>query len=145
MSAGLNGRQPVAPTGEVGMERQRKINGRLVLGGFLMLLGVVMLADQLGVVGVGPFWEYWPVLLIGFGAVRLIVPDEPDGRWGGAWLLLVGLYCGASAWHWFGLDWGTSWPLMVIAAGLMIVARALVGRGEERGKDAAGQGGGGVM
>ena len=115
------------------MGSQRRNTGRLVLGGFLMLLGGVMLADQLGV-GVGPFWEYWPVLLIGFGAVRLIVPDEPDGRWGGAWLLLVGLYCGASVWHWFGLDWGTSWPLMVIAAGLMIVARALFGRGEGRGE-----------
>ncbi len=109
------------------MNDRRRNGGRLVLGLFLMLLGALLLADQLGLLQVGRVWNYWPLLLIGLGVAKIVRPDEAEGRWGGVWLLMVGLYCGASAWHWYGLGWHNSWPLMVIAAGTMVVARAIAG------------------
>lgn len=109
------------------MSEREHNGGRLVVGLFLMALGALLLLDQIGMLHVHALHRLWPLLLIGLGVAKIVQPSERDGRWGGYWLLLVGLYCGASVWHWFGLEWRTSWPLMVIAAGGMIVARALAG------------------
>lgn len=109
------------------MNDTRRNGGRLVVGLFLMVLGAVLLLDQIGLLHVHGVYRLWPVLLIGLGVAKIVQPDARDGRWSGYWLLLVGLYCGASSWHWFGLEWRTSWPLMLIAAGGMVVARALAG------------------
>jgi hypothetical protein len=109
------------------MNDRRRDGGRLALGLLLMVLGALLLADQLDLLHIRGVWNYWPLLLIGLGVARIVRPDDrdKDGRWGGVWLLMVGIYCGASTWHWFGLGWHNSWPLMIVAAGTMIVVRAI--------------------
>ena len=42
---------------------------------------------------------------------------------------MVGIWALISDWHVFGLTFGTSWPLLVMATGVMIVWRALETRG----------------
>ena len=128
------------------MNERRRDGGRLVVGLFLMLLGALLLANQFDLLHIGRVWDYWPLLLMGLGVVKIARPDDGDGRWGGGWLLMVGLYCGISEWRWFGLDWHNSWPLMVIAAGTMMVVKAIGGprrarpRGDELTKHGAGTG-----
>lgn len=102
--------------------------GRLVVGLMLIVIGGALLLEQQGMLRVGAFWSYWPFLLIGMGVVG-ITTSRGDDRWGGYWLFVAGLYCAASTWHWFGLHWGNSWPLMVIAVGVMLMLKRSSGSG----------------
>ena len=47
-----------------------------------------------------------------------------DGARSGVWLILVGLWGLVNEWRLFGLTYGTSWPLLVMASGAMMVWRS---------------------
>jgi hypothetical protein len=100
--------------------RRRRSGGRLVLGLFLLLAGALLLAGHLGFTVPHRLWRCWPFLLIALGAARLLAPGDGEPR-GGYWLLVVGIYGWIGEWRLFGLDWGTSWPIFLIAAGLLIL------------------------
>ena len=44
---------------------------------------------------------------------------------GGIWLIGVGVWMLAAQMHFFGLDFHTSWPLLVVLSGIIIVIRGL--------------------
>jgi hypothetical protein len=102
-----------------GAERGSRVASRLVFGGFLILVGVLLLAGELGFDLARSAWSYWPFLLIAMGAAKLLVGGR-DGIEGGFWILMSGLYCAISTFGWFGLGWGSAWPLFLLAAGVWI-------------------------
>lgn len=109
---------------------RRRTTSRLVFGVFLMLVGGLLVADNLGVDVPADVWSYWPFLLIGLGLVRLAF-EEGDGRAGGYWLLIAGIYGWLSVFRVAGLHWGSAWPVFLLAAGLWIViGRSVCGGGE---------------
>ena len=64
------------------------------------------------------------------GAARLATTQaDPDGRVrsrrSGVWLIMVGFWGLISEFHLFGFTFATSWPLLVIGAGVLIVWRSL--------------------
>jgi hypothetical protein len=96
---------------------------RLVLGGLLVLLGIALTLDQLGVVEVHHVWRYWPAALILIGLSGL---QRSEGRRlvtpvilivVGSWLLLntLGLVR-VDVWDFF-------WPLILVAVGARIMLR----------------------
>jgi len=94
---------------------------RLVIGIYLLLIGALALADNLGYAVPGKLWSYWPFLLIGLGVMKIASPSGSENRRGGLWLITAGLYGWISIWHLFGLEWGTAWPIFLVAAGVGIV------------------------
>ena len=96
---------------------------RLVLGLFLLALGGVMLAINLGYEMPIGWWRLLPVPLVVLGLWGLVVPSRHLDRSGGIWLLATGLYCLIGVFNWFGLGWGTAWPIFVIASGLSFLVR----------------------
>jgi hypothetical protein len=103
----------------------------VVMGGFLILIGIWLLARALGV-GV-PGWDtLWPVILIGGALVSLYRalasdPREPDGVWFGVAGALAGglfLYITAGQGEWG--DMVNLWPWFPMAAGLGWLAAWLV-------------------
>jgi hypothetical protein len=109
---------------------------RLVLGLFLLALGGVMLAINLGYQMPIGWWRYFPVPLMALGVLGLVLPTRHLDRSGGIWLLATGLYCLIGVFELFGLGWGSAWPILVIACGLSFLVRD-VGR-ERRTPDASG-------
>jgi hypothetical protein len=107
---------------------RRRAGGRLVLGLFLLTIGGLLLADHLGFEVPGRIWSYWPFLLLGLGLVKLLWPGEPADRRGGYWLLVVGLWGLVNVFGLFGLDWSSSWPLFLVAVGLLMVFEGALGR-----------------
>ncbi len=108
-------------------DRRRSI----VLGGFLVLVGIWLLARAVGA-GI-PGWEtLWPLLLIGGALVSLYRalaadPREGDGVWFGVAGALAGglfLYITAGPGEWD--DMVTLWPWFPMAAGLGWLAAWLV-------------------
>lgn len=101
--------------GRLGMET---VN-RLIWGLFLIALGALLLAVNLGVELPHRVWNYWPFLIIALGAARMIFSRDGDGFW----LVLGGLYGWISIWNVGGLTWGTAWPIFVIAGGLSVLLK----------------------
>jgi hypothetical protein len=96
----------------------RPRRSRLVLGIFLLVLGAMLLAVNLGYGLPAGWWQYLPVLLIALGLWGLVLPNRHLDRSGGVWLLAAGVYCLLGIFHWWGLGWSGAWPIFVIAAGL---------------------------
>lgn len=102
-------------------------------GILLITIGLLFMADRQGYMGFG---RLWPVILIVLGGVRLLFPsDSPKiplvvgfpgsarryrrGRSSGLWLVLVGVIFLAHQNHWMHIS--QSWPLFIVAGGLVII------------------------
>jgi hypothetical protein len=107
--------------------RSRGQNGPLIVAGVIVIaIGVSLLGRRM------PDWEVsghlWPLILILIGIVKLTsdAPSRPGRRPrpAGLWLVYLGLWGLLNEFHLFGFDYHSSWPLVVIGAGLMIMWRA---------------------
>lgn len=100
---------------------------RLIWGLFLIAIGGMLLAANLGWEVPRGVWNYWPFLLIAMGGAKMLFGSADEG--GGFWLILAGLYGWISIWNVGGLTWGTAWPIFVIAGGLSVILKPAVCRG----------------
>jgi hypothetical protein len=103
----------------------RKSRSRLTGGIVLLLIGAIALAANLGINVPRDWWSNWPWLLIALGGVQLAWPGSFRERLGGYWLVIVGLYGLINTYGLFGLDWGTSWPIFIIALGIRVMLGGL--------------------
>ena len=90
---------------------------RLVLGIFLIVLGAVLLAANLGYELPYGWWRFYPLVFVAFGLLGLFMPSRHLDRSGGVWLLATGVYCAIGVYDLFALGWTGGWPVFVIAAG----------------------------
>ena len=110
--------------------RPRISQARVVFGLVIMLVGALLLLDRLDWWGIRLNVPLWPWLLIVLGVVRLIDRSVDGrgcmrGRRSAVWLLFVGAWGLLNEYRLFGIDYGHSWPILVIGAGVLIVSRAL--------------------
>ena len=107
--------------------------GAVATGGVLIVLGVLFLLDTTGTVRIQAGQLIAPMVLIAMGAKVLLdrgcAPNANGQRrsrgTGGFWLIGIGVWMLVSQTHLFGLNYGTSWPFLVILAGLMIAIRGM--------------------
>ena len=105
----------------------RPFNRHVLVGIAIMLLGLAVLAGRFD--GWPPLpGSWWPFLLLFLGTARILYPAEcngrPASRGGAFWLIAVGGWGLISEARLFGFDYSTSWPLLIIAAGVIMVWRA---------------------
>jgi hypothetical protein len=110
------------------MERKTRsrIEGRTVVGIGLLLIGALLILDNYGLVDVGPVWDFWPLIVVLPGLVKIVQAQTMEERRHGAWLLFVGLWLSVSFFHLFGLSFRTSWPILIIGWGTSLVLRSLM-------------------
>ncbi len=100
---------------------KRKQSSTLAAGIALLVAGAVLLAVNLGYRIPYLVWEYWPLALMAAGVLAMVFPSRHLSRSGGVWLLAVGAYAEISLHGYFGLGWGSAWPIFLIAAGLEMI------------------------
>lgn len=111
------------------MEEQRgPALDKVVWGLVLIAIGAAFFLDRIDLFEIAGLWRYWPLILIVLGISKLLTPGDSQRRGSGVWLLLVGLWALIGTFGLFGLSWGSSWPLLIIAVGLSIVVQALLER-----------------
>jgi hypothetical protein len=102
--------------------------GRVFAGLVIILAGLALLLDRSAIWEVRMSRHYWPLILVALGALRLLDPCCDDGRprspRAGAWLLYVGCWGLLNEFHLFGFSYRTSWPLLIVGAGVGMVWRA---------------------
>lgn len=110
-------------------QRDESANARVLFGLAIVLIGFAMLAQRNDGWGIHLDVRWWPWLLILLGAAKMVVPGEHKGRRrsrrGGFWLFSIGGWGLISEAQLFGFDYSTSWPLLLVAAGINIVWRSV--------------------
>jgi hypothetical protein len=107
--------------------------GRIATGLVVLALGALMLLDRHGVFDRHNIRLFPGIVLIVLGVVRLLWGDAARRRsFGGVWLVVIGGWLIVNESHLMGLTYEDSWPVLIVAAGVMIVAQGLFGGGGDK-------------
>jgi hypothetical protein len=109
-------------------EEAYRLRKHVVWGLLLIVVGSVVLLDRLYYIDSGPLWHYWPLLLVVVGINQTIGYPNAREFGNGLWIVFIGLWLFACFEHVYGLTFGNSWPLFILAAGVKMVARPLIER-----------------
>ena len=108
---------------------------RIVFGLVVMIAGGVLLLDRLEWPGFRLNVPIWPVILLFFGLAR-ISERRASGRVGinrsGAWFIFLAAWGFLNEYRLWGFTYATSWPLLVVGAGTIVVWRAVAPMAGER-------------
>jgi len=104
---------------------------RLVVGLFLVAAGVLLALDRFGLLDTGPIWQFWPVILVTVGLVKLLGPD--CNRGGGVALLVVGSWFLVQNFTDLDIDVSDVLPFAVLLVGLALISGAFRGARLRRG------------
>jgi uncharacterized integral membrane protein len=103
--------------------------GAVIPGVIMIAVGAIFLLERFDVISMREAGRLWPIIIIGLGLNRLLRPGDGCRS---IFLLLLGIWLQINTLELFGLDWGDSWPLLIIFVGASFVFDALVG-GKRRG------------
>jgi len=104
-------------------------------GGLLLIIGTVLLLDNLDVIYIGELWNHWPFIIVAIGVGRFLEAKDTKGRGDGLWWMFIGLWLYASVFHVFGLRFSTSWPLLLVGVGASMIWKSVTkGRSLEKGE-----------
>src|SRR5262245_28635985 len=121
--------------------------GAIIGGAFLLVVGGTLFVERTGIIDITLARIIGPACLIILGTLLLLGQGGfvvqygrrerlPDGTvrgsvrkrgalGGGLWLTGVGCWMLASQLHLFGLDYGTSWPLLIVLAGTIMLVKGV--------------------
>jgi len=103
-------------------DRSRAIRS-VTWGLFLVALGIAFLLERFGMFPFHGIGELWPLIFF-----VMAITHIAEGRWPAAVSFTVlGLVFMAINFGWMGLNYRNGWPLFLIAAGLGMVTRSMLG------------------
>ncbi|CAN5810898.1 hypothetical protein BH18ACI5_BH18ACI5_17790 [soil metagenome] len=104
---------------------------QVIIGLAIMLLGVSFLFERMDMWHVHLSRHLWPLFPLFFGIARLLEGPRRTRRdrhvRSGMWMINIGIWGLMTEFHVFGLDYDTSWPLLIIAAGINMVWKSFEG------------------
>lgn len=104
-------------------EKKQFDAGSLFCGVTLIVIGTMFMLDRMGYADLHDvLHNYWPMFLVAFGVSRFMRRRK---AWSGASLIVVGLWLQATTLHWWDLTFESSWPLLLIGFGAVMVGRTL--------------------
>src|SRR4051812_46731993 len=72
-------------------DRQRQPTAQVVLGLMIALIGVLFTLDNLQIVRVGDFFQFWPTVFIAIGLAQLASSSSSSRVWSGSIWIAVGV------------------------------------------------------
>lgn len=106
------------------------MNGRahasihLLVGLFIVAIGVLLILDNLDIVNTGGLWRLWPLVFFGLGA-RVLAGTEGRMRWVGAGIwFFVGAVFLARALGYTRFGFSELWPVFLVLLGLSMMLRS---------------------
>ena len=105
--------------------RNRDRYSGLIPGAIILAIGAILLLNNMGFINAGHFWQFWPLLLIFAGLVKLM--DATRRVWG-ALIVILGILLQLNQLGYGHFSFGELWPLLLIAAGAFAMWSALQAR-----------------
>lgn len=101
---------------------------QLMWGLVLICVGLAFFADQMGWAELRSMWHYAPLLLVIIGVNKMIGYPTARDFTSGLWLMFMGLWLFAVFERLFGLTFGNSWPIFIIASGVSMILEPFIKR-----------------
>ncbi len=98
-------------------------NSRIIIAIFIILIGALLLAKNLGMEIPFDAWELWPLLLIFVGVGHLIRPPRSRQPVSGIILILLGFIFLGNTLGWFYFNFSQLWPVFLIFVGLAMIGK----------------------
>ena len=95
---------------------------KIVVGLFFAAVGVILTGENLDVFHVGDFLLYWPAVIVLIGILKMF---DPGSRMVAIILVVVGMWFLANNAGWIDLSVFDLWPLLLIGAGVGLVAHSM--------------------
>ena len=103
----------------------RSAAGGVFFGGLIVVIGLLLLLDNMHIVRIRDVWHYWPLILVVFGLSRIFECHTASSLiWGGL-VAIVGALIFLDYQGILKVDFGYIWPLILITFGLSLLWRAL--------------------
>ncbi|HXL23543.1 MAG TPA: DUF5668 domain-containing protein [Candidatus Dormibacteraeota bacterium] len=90
----------------------------LLWGGFIALIGLIFLLDNMNIFPASRIYRFWPMILIVAGIMNLACRSA---RFFGIILLIAGILFQLSELGVTHFGWGQLWPIAIIAVGLLVM------------------------
>lgn len=127
--SGDYGSDPGLPRGVLFRERRTRLSTRLFFGALMVALGVIWTLQNLGLADADQYLRWWPVLLIGYGLLRLTGLDGTRRVVSGSLFVLAGGWMLARSLGYVHVSIFGLWPVFMIVIGGSLVWRSMRGPG----------------
>jgi predicted membrane protein len=112
----------------MGCCERSEVTPRLVVGGFIILIGVLFMLENLDLLDVGNVLRFWPAVFIAIGIARFMhARSKADSVGGVIWIVVGTLLLLASIGMLRVNVWQLIWPLGLVSLGGYIVWQAVGG------------------
>jgi predicted membrane protein len=108
-------------------DNQKGMNPAVLNGSALILVGVVLLLDQLNIIS----FDFWALIFSVAGLLKIFQSQNETGRGWGVLLLAAGIAFELEHLGYFRIHLARAWPVFVIAAGVLLLVRAYCGEATE--------------
>lgn len=98
--------------------------GQMVVGLGVIAVGMLFLLDNLGIIEFDYAFQLWPVIFILAGVLKFTQSTSSGGRAAGGIFIALGLVLLLKGLGFIYLSWRVLAPLLMIAAGLLVVFRS---------------------
>ncbi|WP_426114723.1 LiaF transmembrane domain-containing protein [Massilia sp. PWRC2] len=106
----------------------KNVSRQLILGILVIGVGMLFLADNLGWWDFPKVLQFWPLIFIGLGVLKLVDSRRSEGYLVGAALVGIGVMMILHRLGVIYFNWRMVWPVLLIALGAATVYRAVGGR-----------------
>ncbi len=110
--------------------RDTGINPAVLNGGALILVGILLLLDQMGIIA----FDFWALIFFVGGLLKLLQSCDTTGRLWGGLLMTAGVLIELNVLGRLNFHFDRMWPVFVIAAGLILIWKAYQAPTESRGE-----------
>ncbi|NYE60777.1 putative membrane protein [Duganella sp. 1224] len=108
--------------------RERNPATQMVIGLFVIGVGMLFLLDNLGWLDLDLRIHIFPSILIGAGILKVLQTRTQSGVVVGGALIVAGALFMLKAMGYLNIDWRTLWPLFMIGAGVAVVIKSNINR-----------------
>jgi predicted membrane protein len=99
-----------------------RLHSGLLTGGILVVVGVLLLLDQMGIIS--HWFSFWAAIFFFAGLVNVLGSHKGQGHMWGGLLMAVGVIIELDYIGFAHIHIETIWPVFVIAAGVVLIWRA---------------------
>ena len=107
-------------------------SGQFFVGIVLIIVGALVLANNLDFIYVDHIGRYWPVLFILIGLAKLFNNEADKHRGSGLGWIFLGAWLLVSTNRIWGFDFHNSWPILIVGWGVSMLWKGVYDRSQLR-------------
>jgi hypothetical protein len=103
----------------------RRVHSSLIGAIVILIVGIVLLLDQMDIVPLDILFGYWPLAIIGLGVAQIAMPGQLLQKVAGGLTILFGSVYLARHLGFIHISGSLFWPMVIIGAGVLMLVRAI--------------------